>query len=303
MPEQLSNKAQQKIQRIVDDMIQGGALEEAAGEELRGHLEDKTLAYLTGQQALSEPDALLLAREHLGNASLVRAQLCEVHQPLPVAGLGGRLLSLFMLMFALQIPVYFLSLFVTVYVPWGRLLEPLVILPSLGLLYLLLRRAREAEGSVRPPWYGRLRPYQMGFLTVVLFVAPAFARLLADALPGELHSATPFPSYPLWMLLMTSLLVGWSVPIFTIFIALWWCGIPKTHFRAGVAVTGAVFGVQWLQTIASNVVVHLTLSGGVDGSVWELSNGLYWITMLPVLLAGLVLYRFLGPRDTIVQVA
>ena len=48
-------------------------------EELYGHMQDKLIAYLDGEEALAEADAFILVREHFGNPSAVKGLLQDVH--------------------------------------------------------------------------------------------------------------------------------------------------------------------------------------------------------------------------------
>ncbi len=50
-------------------------------EELRGHMEDKLVAYMNGDERLSEQDAFILVREHFGAPAVVEELLQRVHGP------------------------------------------------------------------------------------------------------------------------------------------------------------------------------------------------------------------------------
>jgi hypothetical protein len=62
----LSQETQSQIRMLSDLIAQRDQLGDDVQEELRGHIEDKVIAYLDGKIALTEDDALLLAREHFG---------------------------------------------------------------------------------------------------------------------------------------------------------------------------------------------------------------------------------------------
>ena len=61
--------------------------DEQVQRELMGHLHDKLLAYLNGQEKLTQEDALLLVERHFGNAAILRRQLLAVHKSSPTAAL------------------------------------------------------------------------------------------------------------------------------------------------------------------------------------------------------------------------
>ncbi|MBM3290361.1 MAG: hypothetical protein FJY92_09440 [Candidatus Hydrogenedentes bacterium] len=77
MDKPLTPETQLQIHALRDSIAQRDQLGEEVAEELCGHIEDKVIAYLEGQEALTEADALLLAREHFGNPESVRALLLD----------------------------------------------------------------------------------------------------------------------------------------------------------------------------------------------------------------------------------
>src|SRR5262249_9802013 len=55
-------------------------------EELYGHLEDKLIGYLGGEERLTEADAMILVREHFGRVDGLRSVLADGHAVADVAG-------------------------------------------------------------------------------------------------------------------------------------------------------------------------------------------------------------------------
>src|SRR5437762_2498695 len=64
-----------KIRSLCDELARHYRLDDTTRDELRGHLEDKLAAYLSGEQRISEEDALLLVRAHFGDAAQVARRL------------------------------------------------------------------------------------------------------------------------------------------------------------------------------------------------------------------------------------
>ena len=62
--------------------------DEQVQRELMGHLHDKLLAYLNGQEKLTQEDALFLVERHFGDAAILRRQLLAVHKSSPTAALN-----------------------------------------------------------------------------------------------------------------------------------------------------------------------------------------------------------------------
>jgi hypothetical protein len=72
-------------------------------EELYGHIEDKLLAYMNGDEALTEDDALILVREHFGDTKLVTGMLGAVHGASAPPHLGRRILAFITAAYGAQI--------------------------------------------------------------------------------------------------------------------------------------------------------------------------------------------------------
>jgi hypothetical protein len=64
---QLSQETETALRKLAREIGRSRGLGEDTQEELYGHLEDKTLGYLSGEENLSEADAVLLTREHFGD--------------------------------------------------------------------------------------------------------------------------------------------------------------------------------------------------------------------------------------------
>jgi len=80
MPEEIINRsAQESIQSFCRKVTIAYDLDEEIQEELYGHIEDKMLGYLNGEEKLTEKDALVLVREHFGKPEHIRSLLEEVH--------------------------------------------------------------------------------------------------------------------------------------------------------------------------------------------------------------------------------
>lgn len=80
MDNPLTPETQQRICALCGEIAVAHDIDPELREELRGHVEDKILGYLSGEEAVSEADALMLAREHFGDRAQLKAMLSEVHQ-------------------------------------------------------------------------------------------------------------------------------------------------------------------------------------------------------------------------------
>jgi len=67
---ELTSEAQEGIERLSYEIAMRRRLDFDGRKEIAGHIEDKVLGYLDGEETLSEDDALLLAREHFGGKQI-----------------------------------------------------------------------------------------------------------------------------------------------------------------------------------------------------------------------------------------
>ncbi|MBN1293218.1 MAG: twin-arginine translocase subunit TatC [Candidatus Latescibacteria bacterium] len=84
MPEDyISPEMSEKIQQFCRNISETYNFDEDIQEELYGHIEDKMLGYLSGEEPLTEDDAFVLVREHFGDSAAVRELLNSVHRVKP----------------------------------------------------------------------------------------------------------------------------------------------------------------------------------------------------------------------------
>jgi len=72
---EISPQVQERIEALCRQISVAHELDEDIRKELRGHLEDKLLAYLSGEERLTEQDAFILVRERLRNPDRSKLEL------------------------------------------------------------------------------------------------------------------------------------------------------------------------------------------------------------------------------------
>ena len=73
MTESISPKTQTRIDSLLREIAAGQHIDADTIDELRVHMEEKYLAYMTGAETITEDDAMLLMREHFGKPEVIRA--------------------------------------------------------------------------------------------------------------------------------------------------------------------------------------------------------------------------------------
>ena len=79
MTDRLKPDTREAMQALCRKISVAHNLDAEIQEELYGHMEDKLLAYLDGEEAVSEQDAFILVREHFGDPSTLKGLLQDVH--------------------------------------------------------------------------------------------------------------------------------------------------------------------------------------------------------------------------------
>ncbi len=79
MPEKLTPETEHRIRELCRNISVAHNLDEEIRAELYSHMEDKLLGYLSGEEKVTEDDALLLVKEHFGNPGILKSLLQDVH--------------------------------------------------------------------------------------------------------------------------------------------------------------------------------------------------------------------------------
>jgi hypothetical protein len=94
MSDPLTPDTAEKLRTLSERITVACELDAEIREELYSHLEDKLLAYLSGEEKLTESDAFILVREHFGNADNLKRLLKKVHAPERCIAYAGRFAGL-----------------------------------------------------------------------------------------------------------------------------------------------------------------------------------------------------------------
>jgi hypothetical protein len=79
MIKSISPQIQAEICTLCDQISVDHSLDSEIRDELRGHMEDKLLSYMNGDDLLTEQDAFILVREHFGNLAAVEGLFKNVY--------------------------------------------------------------------------------------------------------------------------------------------------------------------------------------------------------------------------------
>ncbi len=238
MDSPLSPETQNGIRALCGEIAVAHELDSELREELCGHIEDKTIGYLSGEEAVSEPDALLLAREHFGDRARLKAMLSEVHRAEHSASFWRRMaaglvvmLGLFQALILLRdVPVWlghYLGLD-SVEPGFPTFLTTFLVAAVLPLLmWWILARWKAALRRGEEPWFIRWRPAALVVCVAGALASFPLVAIVATLSKGLVQAQTGLPSHGAdWPLPYNAAL--WAVVLggFVVLMPalwMWWC--------------------------------------------------------------------------------
>lgn len=262
----LNNDIQRKARELAERITVAHDIDPEIQEELYGHIEDKMLAYCSGEEPVSEEDALILAREHFGDGAALRGLLQEVHVEAVEVSLLRRVLVLALLttvaiVFARMLTA---TLMQTIH-PFGgdrpAIVQMLIRNLILGgylfggatLLVLLLHHWKRQFSRGESPWLCHLsNPFLAIMSVIVLATGEAFSRLL---LPGAAGRFNTFFLDSWWLDGNIHLLAS---AVYCV-IWMWWVNPDLSRLRYNFSV-----GLLWAvyQNLSALVPASLALAAG-----------------------------------------
>ena len=193
MPHELSESTRQRIAEYCRKISVAHNLDPEIQRELAGHMEDKILGYLSGEEKLTESDAFVIARERFGDPALLKQMLGGVHAGAAAVSLARRLLAIVLLSkvigFASMVILFPLKLFSPITIPGGLPLFFLFGWLNLWVTFQILKRWRRMLTSGFSTWFLRW-PVSVMVMLVLFFVALIpFSIVFSPVFNGRGHPA------------------------------------------------------------------------------------------------------------------
>lgn len=278
MADALSQRMGERVEELCREISVAHTLDAEIHEELRGHMEDKLLAYLNGQEVFTEEDAYVLVREHFGHRDSVKSLLKEVHAVDMQISLARRFAAI------IAVHLVYASLtslcFVVVWscAAWLKFMgeqTPLNIgfYPGLMVLFsvvstllfwrvLLEWQRRHYAGEML--WFQRWNGARIVILLGVLYLGLA---ITPNVQGSDLATISPLTAEPLFLNSLW-ICVSLATGLAQILIWLWWCDFPPRRARAIVlgALTWLIFAVVPIQLVHLDVYAYEPLSQAIDFS-------------------------------------
>jgi hypothetical protein len=263
----LNAETESALRKLAGEIGVANDLDPEIQEELYGHLEDKTLGYLSGEESLSQGDALLLTREHFGDRRMLREFLSQVHYASATVHLGRRLAAAAVLLLALGLilkPLRAAGLVLSSYasVAVSQIVTPLVTFALCCLFvvsyFMILRRWRVQLKSEREPWFERWSAQKLLAVLVSMLLFNMFAVLPLSAVTAGTASDSVLERV---MASVIGILVL-AIPM----IWAWWADTPPRRIHA--VLTGVC---AWLALSLAQNMLGLLLG---NPTIWLTDSGM-----------------------------
>ena len=237
MADKLSPDTCEEIRTLCRTISVAHDLDAEIHEELYGHMEDKMLAYLKGEELLTEKDAFILLREHFGDPAAVKGLLQNVHAYEAHLSLVRRLAAVcsatlgFLILQQILFCISFLG-FVNWQETLGRsdratsaycVLHAALTVASTVLLFLYLIKWQKQLIAGRPMWFIQWRPIAIVSLLGSLLL---LQKLVPYVSPGDLLSVDASAGWVVLFALGAYMILGYLGLILQCFTWLWWCDRP-----------------------------------------------------------------------------
>ena len=243
MGDPLSSNTQEQMQALCRKISVAHDLDPEIQKELYGHMEDKLLAYLSGEEQATEEDALILVREHFGDPAVLKGLLQDVHAYEVHVSLARRLAAAFAattgLMVLWNVFLFLVTVGCIMFAPEdgsftvleGGLLfgGVLASICATVFLWLALHHWQRQVGSGWRVWFLRWQPGSIVALIAVLFLVQKFVPVTYS------YELMTVPSVSAARLLIV---FGLLSLVFQCLAWLWWCDRPP---RKAKAITCAFF--------------------------------------------------------------
>lgn len=234
MDAHLTSKGEEQLRALARKIGASHELDAEVQEELFGHMEDQALAYLSGEEAVTEDDAILLTREHFGDARALKEWLGSVHAQADHSRLYVRLVPVAVLTLVWHAGALVSGL--------GQLfirdLYPFTLfLWTLFAVWILVRWRRQERRGQSMWWeHGITRWVVLGAAFALPLVS--YYGLLNATAPSEQRFFLPE------LFLFIVVMASWLIVTFA---WLWWADLPPRRWRTSINAVGALF------------LLHLTL--------------------------------------------
>jgi hypothetical protein len=230
--------------------------------ELAGHVEDKLIAYLSGQERISEDDAFILVREHFGDPSRIKSLLQDVHRVDAGVSLTRRVCAIATVHFVFITVTSLASAASWSIAAWSNIAEwdarvsaalyPAIIcataLVGTWVYWHVLKRWRRREQDGGTNWFQRLPAVKLA--AVIAAVLGAHAITPSPSMPFDPGIVVPIP--PSIFISLAALPVVVACSIYQAGLWLWWCDTPPRQPRTltiAALAWMAVASVPWYHVV------------------------------------------------------
>jgi hypothetical protein len=246
MADPLSSNTQAQMQALCRKISVAHDLDPEIQKELYGHMEDKLLAYLSGEEQVAEEDAFILVREHFGDPAVLKSLLQGVHAREVHVSLARHLAAAAAATMGLLVAANLLRLLITLFLVncaarteasgslvLARMMCSVCLNSAAAvLLWVILRRWQRKLDRNERVWFLRWRPGWIVALIALLVVFFIVGPVVLTT-PGVLDDEVVRPSKHVYAGIITAFVFFRLLPMVLIpLVWLWWMDRPPRKASA-----------------------------------------------------------------------
>ena len=253
MVDEIGPDTNEKMRALCKKISVAHDLDAEIQEELYSHIEDKLLAYLNGEETLTEEDAFILVREHFGDPSALKGLLQDVHPFEAQATLARRLAAAMIVTSGVTVASTYAAVAAYEIEIWQlhNLNYDLVpVLTAAGCAvfpWLLLLHWQRRLDTGHRPWFLTWHPaYLVCAIAVLSVVSPPVVSGMR--LYSTVETFFPLNIWPLILAVMV------ASPVLNCMAWLWWCDRPPRKAGALASVASVWIVWAWFSPSVGNAI-------------------------------------------------
>jgi len=284
MDDRLGQDTNEAIQELCKKISVAHNLDVEIQEELQGHMEDKLIAYLNGEEELDEKDAFILVREHFGEPAVVKGLLRDVHAYEAQVSFGRRISAALITSTIVMCFCFGITRMVLQAWPAARgiggfsITNSMATIAVLGVSWLLLWNWQRRLDAGHSTWFLSWRPTGIVTMAVCSLVACS----ISMAASRSMYDGTAPTTLTSWIPFVNIVLI--SFPSLLCILCLWWSDrLPR---KAGtIRNTAGLYGLwMWLLvTIPNRPTSWPSRLSPLPDFLWELSINLLGMVVMAVI--------------------
>ncbi len=286
MVDELAPDTNEKMRALCKKISVAHDLDAEIQQELYTHIEDKLLAYLNGEETLTEEDAFILVREHFGDPSALKGLLQDVHAIEAQVSLARRLAAAIVVTAGALVAYLYLTFAAFRFWPalhgnGGDYVLIAGMIPAYFVFpWLVLHHWQRRLDAGHKSWFLTCHPAYLVGAIAVLFVLESVA--MSSGLLWTEGMIQPTAVRWLYLLVLQ------PSPVLQCMVWLWWCDRPPRTASA-VRNAGRVWAL-WAFSLGAGANAAMAIKGDFAPNTTQVVLGALAVNLVTALMCAFVAY-------------